>query len=141
AGQAGRRRVAGRGPGRPAVTAGPRPDDDRGYAREMSVHAAPQLAAPVDAQDVPPVRPASDVTDPVVRELTAALDDLRAELVTIRRDLHAHPELARTEERTTRVVADRLRAEGLTPHLLTGSGLWCDIGPTVAASGARRVAL
>ena len=54
---------------------------------------------------------------------------------------HAHPELARTEERTTRVVADRLRAAGLTPHLLTGSGLWCDIGPTVAAAGARRVGL
>lgn len=108
----------------------------------MSAPAADQLSAPVSAQDVPSLRTlAPEPTDAVARALTAALADVRAELVSIRRDLHAHPELARTEERTTRVVADRLRAAGLTPHLLPGSGLWCDIGPSVAPSGARRVAL
>jgi len=66
---------------------------------------------------------------------------LTAELISIRRDLHAHPELARTEQRTTRVVADRLRAAGLTPRPLPGTGLVCDIGPGPAATGRRRVAL
>ena len=99
-------------------------------------------AVPATAADVPPLRTlAPEPTDPAARALAGVLDGLRTELVAIRRDLHAHPELARTEERTTRVVAERLRAAGLTPHLLPGSGLWCDIGPTVAASGARRVAL
>lgn len=108
----------------------------------MSAPASDQLSVPVSAQDVPPLRTlAPEPANPVARALAATLDELRAELVSIRRDLHAHPELARTEERTTRVVAERLRAAGLTPHLLTGSGLWCDIGPSVAASGVRRVAL
>lgn len=80
-------------------------------------------------------------SDPEAAELSAVVAELRQQLVAIRRDLHAHPELARTEERTTRVVAEALTAAGLTPHLLPGSGLWCDIGPTVGPRGARRVAL
>ena len=108
----------------------------------MLTTSADHPAVPATAADVPPLRTlAPEPTDPAARALAGVLDGLRTELVAIRRDLHAHPELARTEERTTRVVAERLRAAGLTPHLLPGSGLWCDIGPTVAASGARRVAL
>lgn len=96
----------------------------------------------VDAHAVPPLRSlAPEPTDPEARALAAVVDDLREELVEIRRDLHAHPELGRTEERTSRVVAERLRAAGLEPHVLPGSGLWCDIGPTVGPHGARRVAL
>jgi amidohydrolase len=76
-----------------------------------------------------------------VTSLTSRVDELRAELVAIRRDLHAHPELARTEVRTTAIVADRLRAAGLVPHLLPGTGLVCDIGPGAAVTGRRRVAL
>lgn len=107
----------------------------------MPAHADP-LSVPVSAQDVPALRTlAPHTTDPVVQALAATLDELRAELVAFRRDLHAHPELARTEERTTRVVAERLRAAGLAPHVLPGSGLWCDIGPGVSAGGVRRVAL
>lgn len=70
--------------------------------------------------------------------LVAALTD---ELTEIRRDLHAHPELGRTEQRTTRVVADRLRAAGLQPRLLPGTGLICDVGPSPVGTGRRRVAL
>lgn len=69
-------------------------------------------------------------------ELVAELD---AELVRIRRDLHAHPELARTEERSTRVVAERLSAAGLAPRLAPGTGLVVDIGEV--AVGERRVGL
>ena len=79
-----------------------------------------------------------DVGVEVLSELVASF---RAELISIRRDLHAHPELARTELRTTRVVADRLRAAGLTPRLLPGTGLICDLGPGPAASGRRWIAL
>ncbi|WP_123816586.1 amidohydrolase [Myceligenerans xiligouense] len=64
-------------------------------------------------------------------ELADELDD---ELVAFRRDVHAHPELSRRESRTTAVVAERLRAAGLSPRLLDGTGLVCDIGP---GEGAR----
>ncbi len=77
----------------------------------------------------------------VQTRLTDLVDSLAEELVEVRRDLHAHPELARTEQRTTTVVADRLRAAGLAPRLLPGSGLVCDIGPGPAVTGRRRVAL
>lgn len=85
------------------------------------------------------LRPAP--TDPAVRRLTELAATLREELVEIRRDLHAHPELARTEERTTKVVADRLRAVGLEPVLLPGAGLIGDIGPGPTVTGRKRVAV
>lgn len=73
-----------------------------------------------------------------VQQLVGSLSE---ELVAIRRDLHAHPELGRTEQRTTRVVADRLRAAGLEPRLLPGTGLVCDIGPNPVATGRRWIGL
>ena len=74
-------------------------------------------------------------------DLTEALDAFLArhetELIGLRRDLHAHPEPANAERRTTRLVADRLAEAGLRPVLLQGStGLYVDIGP-----GRSRVAL
>jgi len=51
------------------------------------------------------------------------------EVVAIRRDIHAHPEVSRAETRTTALLADRLRAAGLEPRLLPGTGLVCDVGP------------
>ncbi|WP_240643903.1 amidohydrolase [Antribacter gilvus] len=50
-------------------------------------------------------------------------------MVAFRRDMHAHPEISRYEVRTTAALADRLRAAGLEPRLLDGSGLVCDVGP------------
>lgn len=82
-----------------------------------------------------------DPTDPVSARLAALVAELRDELAAVRRDLHAHPELGRTEVRTTKLVAERLRAAGLEPHLLPGSGLVCDIGPGPATSGRKRIAL
>jgi len=59
------------------------------------------------------------------------------ELVALRRDLHAHPELGRAEVRTTRVLRERLAFEGLEPVVFPkGTGLRCDIG-----TGERAVAL
>jgi amidohydrolase len=58
------------------------------------------------------------------------------ELVAIRRDLHAHPEIAFAEYRTTRVITSRLRELGLRPYVPASStGVLCDIGvdgPVVA---------
>lgn len=66
--------------------------------------------------------------------LTDRLDDFldghQEELVAFRRHLHAHPELSSEEHETTALIAERLRAAGLSPRLLSsGTGLWCDVGP------------
>lgn len=72
-------------------------------------------------------------------------ETLEPELVAIRRDIHAHPEGARMEHRTTALVAERLRAAGLDPRPLDGTGLICDIDPADAdvtsARSLRRVVL
>ena len=64
------------------------------------------------------------------RALDAAVDALATELVAFRRDLHAHPELAWAESRTTERVADRLALEGIQVHELPKSGLIAQIGAT-----------
>ena len=73
------------------------------------------------------------------RRVLALVAGLQDELVALRRDLHAHPEVARTELRTRKVVAERLAAAGLEPRELSGTGLVVDVGD--APAGARRVAL
>ncbi|MBO0607944.1 amidohydrolase [Myceligenerans salitolerans] len=70
----------------------------------------------------------------VAQRVTELAQELESELIAFRRDVHAHPELSRRETRTTAAVADRLRAAGLSPRLLEGTGLVCDIGP---ADGPR----
>ena len=51
------------------------------------------------------------------------------ELVAVRRDLHAHPELGHEEHRTTALLVERLSRAGLSPKVLQGgTGLVCDIG-------------
>ena len=70
--------------------------------------------------------------------LSTVLAPYADELLALRRDLHAHPELGHQEVRTTQLVADRLTRAGLTPQLLPGTGVICDIGdsgPLVALRG------
>ncbi|MFJ9338197.1 amidohydrolase [Streptomyces sp. NPDC101733] len=56
-------------------------------------------------------------------------DDLRAELISFRRDLHMHPELGHHEFRTTAAIKARLEKAGLRPRVLqSGTGLICDVG-------------
>jgi len=56
-------------------------------------------------------------------------DDLRAELIAFRRDLHMHPELGNQEFRTTAAIKARLEKAGLEPEVLPGgTGLICDVG-------------
>jgi amidohydrolase len=52
-----------------------------------------------------------------------------SDVVATRRTLHAHPELGRTEHRTTALLVEQLHAVGLEPRTLpSGTGLVCDIG-------------
>ncbi|MGN6128877.1 MAG: amidohydrolase [Nocardioidaceae bacterium] len=68
--------------------------------------------------------------------LVMEVDALTDELLGLRRDLHAHPELAWHEERTTALVAKRLGDAGIDVQLLPRSGLLAEVGdeagPTVA---------
>lgn len=47
------------------------------------------------------------------QQIAQAAESLRARLVEQRRDFHMHPELSNREERTARVIAERLRALGV----------------------------
>jgi amidohydrolase len=58
----------------------------------------------------------------------AQVDELTAELLELRRDLHAHPELSWHEERTTELVSKRLTEDGLVVRPLGSTGVMVDIG-------------
>lgn len=73
--------------------------------------------------------------------ITELTSELNSELIAIRRDIHAHPELARTEMRTTELIANRLRQAGLQPRMLHGTGLTCDVGPSAEQSESGLIAL
>ncbi len=61
------------------------------------------------------------------------------DVVAIRRDLHANPELAYAEKRTTGLIVDCLRGFGLDPQVLpSGTGVICDIGSGALAPVALR---
>jgi amidohydrolase len=75
--------------------------------------------------------------------MTGPIDRIRQyhlELTAIRRDLHAHPELSFTEERTSKVVADYLRKLGIETH--TGIAKTGVVGVVKGRkNGAKGVAL
>jgi amidohydrolase len=66
--------------------------------------------------------------------IATAVDAVEDELVELRRDVHAHPELAWEEERTTALVAKRLEEAGLRIRQLPRSGLVAETGPADAVS-------
>jgi amidohydrolase len=54
-------------------------------------------------------------------------DDL--DVIALRRDLHAHPELAFAETRTTALIVSTLESVGLVPQVMPkGTGVLCDLG-------------
>ena len=71
----------------------------------------------------------SDI-DPVLasRTIEHVVEKYSGELIELRRDLHAHPELSWAEERTTRVVAERLAEAGARVTRLEGTGLVAEVG-------------
>src|SRR5256884_5194511 len=70
---------------------------------------------------------------PRAQKIARAAESLRAQLVAQRRDFHMHPELSNREERTSRIVAERLRAIGLE-DIKTGVGRY---GVTALLKGAK----
>jgi amidohydrolase len=68
------------------------------------------------------------VPTPILPAAVDAVDALEDELVALRRDLHAHPELAWQEQRTTSVVAEHLDRAGVEVQLLPKSGLLAEVG-------------
>ncbi|WP_205475256.1 amidohydrolase [Nocardioides sp. SYSU D00038] len=73
-------------------------------------------------------------------DVTALIADVvekyDAELVALRRDLHAHPELSWSETRTSRLVTEQLVQAGWELQHVEGTGVVADLG-----SGPRTVAL
>jgi amidohydrolase len=71
-------------------------------------------------------------------DLPARVKTYADELIAIRRDLHAHPELGREEFRTTQLLCERLTAAGLSPRVLpAGTGVICDVGEGPSAIALR----
>ena len=70
--------------------------------------------------------------------IDAAVEAHGTELLELRRDLHAHPELSWNELRTTEVVAARLEAAGLTVRRLPHTGLIVDVGDEPPGSRCAR---
>ena len=68
-------------------------------------------AAPPPPQQVAGHHPRADV--PREQRIAQAAEKMRPQLISQRRDFHMHPELSNREERTSRIVAERLRALGL----------------------------
>jgi amidohydrolase len=67
--------------------------------------------------------------DPLPGQLDRWLASRGAELVALRRHIHAHPELSHQEFETAALVARELTKAGLAPRLLPrGNGVICDIG-------------
>jgi amidohydrolase len=64
--------------------------------------------------------------------IRTAAQDLASDTVALRRDLHAHPEIAFEEVRTAGIIAERLRSLGLDPR--TGLGR---TGVVAVLDGAR----
>ncbi|MFF0269198.1 amidohydrolase [Kribbella sp. NPDC004536] len=65
----------------------------------------------------------------LVADVLARVEAVREDMVAVRRDLHAHPELGWHEVRTTELLEKQLVQAGLSPRVLpTGTGLICDIG-------------
>src|SRR5256885_2120492 len=82
---------------------------------------------------VPAIPSARTNADPRDERIAHAAEAMREQLVAQRRDFHMHPELSNREERTSRVVAERLRALGLT-DIKTGVGKY---GVTALLVGAK----
>ena len=75
----------------------------------------------------------------MLSDIAAPVADLLPDLITLRRDLHAHPELAFAETRTAGIVAQSLRLLGLEVHQgLGGTGV---VGTLRCGNGIRSVGL
>jgi amidohydrolase len=63
------------------------------------------------------------------------VQQLKDDLIALRRDLHAHPELGFEEHRTAEVVEHYLRSLGLEPRRMAGTGVVADLVGGAAEAG------
>ncbi len=94
------------------------------YLMPAAVVAAALIAGPLHAQQ--------SAFDSVYTKVTEQLTLKEPELIVLRRDLHQHPELSGQEERTSRVIAQRLQSLGF--EVRTGVG---GFGVVAVLHGAR----
>jgi len=70
--------------------------------------------------------PAASRRSTIARETDALIDDV----IKIRRDIHAHPEIGHEEYRTTGLIVDLLEQWNLVAKVLpVGTGAYCDVLP------------
>ncbi|MCA1491181.1 M20 aminoacylase family protein [Sinorhizobium alkalisoli] len=72
-------------------------------------------------------------------KLSAAIDNATPELVAIRRDLHAHPELGLEEKRTSAFIARHLETLGY--HVTTGLAKTGVVGTLTNGTGSRSIGI
>tara|TARA_B100002051_G_scaffold270969_1_gene304806 strand:- start:311 stop:1519 length:1209 start_codon:yes stop_codon:yes gene_type:complete len=68
-----------------------------------------------------------DFLEKVSRKIDADLAASHEEMIALRRDLHAHPEPAGEEHRTTARIAERLERSGLQLRSIPGTGVIADL--------------
>ena len=61
--------------------------------------------------------------------LARSVDVVTPDLIEVRRELHAYPELSWHEERTTDLVATWMDKSGISYERFEGTGLMAEIGP------------
>ena len=81
--------------------------------------------------------PAPALPDDAARVIEGVVDKYADELVELRRDLHAHPELSFAERRTTDLVETWVRQAGFRVSRPTETGLVAEIGE----AGGRAIGL
>jgi len=75
-------------------------------------------------------------------EITRLAGALKERLISIRRDIHAHPEIGHHEHRTTALIVDELERAGLVAKVLpVGTGAYCDVLPGGYDDGSGLVGL
>jgi amidohydrolase len=103
--------------------------------RELTVTSALKLPTSSQLTSSWPETPPG--ADPLPGQLDRWLAARGAELVAVRRHIHAHPELSHQEFETAGLVARELAKAGLPPRFLPkGNGVICDVG-----AGDRVIAL
>jgi amidohydrolase len=100
-------------------------------SRTRLILAALVIALPLNAQ--------SNATASLNREIEQAAMAVNSKVVTWRRDIHEHPELSGSEERTARLVAEHLRSLGM--EVRTGVGGHGVVGVLRGGRPGRTVAL
>ena len=77
-----------------------------------------------------------DPSLPAAGTIAAVVEKHADELIAVRRDLHAHPELSWEEHRTSEIVATRLAQAGWRVLPTTGSGVVADLGEPAPGRGS-----